>query len=60
MHVENVQFIRQSPGVFVARGHMYMTIVCYKWFKQMSQSLGLSTSNQKCSYQKLMGILLAS
>ena len=29
MHVENVQPVRQSPGVFVARGHMYMNIVCY-------------------------------
>jgi len=26
----------------------------------VSQSLRFSTSNQKCSYQKLMGVLLAS
>ena len=32
VHVENVQFIRQSPEVSVARGHMYMTIVCYNTF----------------------------
>ena len=29
VHVENVQFVWQSPGAFVARGHMYTTIVCY-------------------------------